>query len=199
MVAAVVLAGPHIADLLARMGETSSSSRSSKPIAIPDWAALLPIVCIVVLVTGAARRPVTISVGKQYPVNAVKFLAASGIEGNLIQRFNWGEYLIWHLGPRIKVMVDGRRETVYPENVYQQYLDFQAGTGDWEKLLRDRPADVALLDKNSVSANLLRLKSDWISVYEDDVAVILARRDSLSAEVLRRTVAKSTPGPFLFP
>jgi hypothetical protein len=196
MIAAVVLAGPHLADLLARMGENPGSS---KPAAIPDWAAALPLVCAAMLVVGTVRRPMAIAVGEQYPVNAVKFLAASGIEGNLIQRFNWGEYLIWHLGPRVKVMVDGRRETVYSEDIYKQYLDFQAGTGDWEKLVRDHPADVALLDKKSVSANLLRLKPGWTSVYEDDVAVILTRRDSLSAEALRRTVANPAPGPFLFP
>ena len=27
--------------------------------------------------------------------------------------FDWGEYVIWHLGPQVRVSVDGRRETVY--------------------------------------------------------------------------------------
>jgi hypothetical protein len=212
MIAAVVLAGPHIADLFTRIGESSSSSRrkpleeSRKPLgknrkarAVPGWAPVLPIVCVAVLVAATARRPITISVGEQFPVNAVKFLAASGFEGNLIHRFNWGEYLIWHLGPRVKVMIDGRRETVYPQAIYQQYLNFQSGVNDWDRLLRDHRADVALLEKNSVSANLLRLEDNWTLVYEDDVAIILARRRTAALELLAKTTATPSPGPFLFP
>jgi hypothetical protein len=219
MIAAVVLAGPHIADLFKRMGETSRSSRrtpfeesrkpfeesrepleeSRKPRAVPGWAPALPIFCVAVLVAATARRPITISIGEQFPVNAVKFLAASGFEGNLIHRFNWGEYLIWYLGPRVKVMVDGRRETVYPQDIYQQYLNFQSGVNDWDRLLRDHPADVALLERNSVSANLLRLEDNWTLVYQDDVAIILARRRTAALELLAKTTANPSAGPFLFP
>ena len=149
MISAVVLAGPHIADLFARMGERSRSQRpatcASRP--TPQWASILPIVCVVVLLVATVRRPMTISVGGNFPVNAASILSTSGFDGNLINRFNWGEYLIWHLGPRIKVTMDGRRETVYPESLYQQYLSFQSGAGDWERILREHPADVALLIK----------------------------------------------------
>jgi len=36
--------------------------------------------------------------------------------------FNWGEYAIWHFGPRLRVSIDGRRETVYSERT----IDLQA-------------------------------------------------------------------------
>ena len=110
-----------------------------------------------------------------------------------------GEYLIWYLGPRVKVMVDGRRETVYPQDIYQQYLNFQSGVNDWDRLLRDHPADVALLERNSVSANLLRLEDNWTLVYQDDVAIILARRRTAALELLAKTTANPSAGPFLFP
>lgn len=35
--------------------------------------------------------------------------------GRLVTHFNWGEYAIWHFGPRLRVSMDGRRETVYSE------------------------------------------------------------------------------------
>ena len=38
-----------------------------------------------------------------------------GRQGRLAVEFNWGEYAIWHLGPQIRVSIDGRRETVYSE------------------------------------------------------------------------------------
>jgi hypothetical protein len=33
--------------------------------------------------------------------------------GRLAVEFNWGEYAIWHLGPEVRVSIDGRRETIY--------------------------------------------------------------------------------------
>lgn len=41
--------------------------------------------------------------------------ALAGRNGRLAVEFNWGEYAIWHLGPQIRVSIDGRRETVYSE------------------------------------------------------------------------------------
>jgi hypothetical protein len=35
--------------------------------------------------------------------------------GRLVTFFNWGEYAIWHWGPRLRVSMDGRRETVYSD------------------------------------------------------------------------------------
>ena len=41
--------------------------------------------------------------------------ALKGRKGRLAVEFNWGEYAIWHLGPQIRVSIDGRRETVYSD------------------------------------------------------------------------------------
>ena len=64
-----------------------------------------------------------------FPARAVALLKQSGIRGNMAVPFDWGEYVIWHLGPGIKVSVDGRRETVYSEESYRQSRDF-AGDRD---------------------------------------------------------------------
>lgn len=43
---------------------------------------------------------------------ARRWLDAAG-SGRLVTSFNWGQYAIWHAGPRLRVSIDGRRETVY--------------------------------------------------------------------------------------
>jgi hypothetical protein len=35
--------------------------------------------------------------------------------GRLVTYFDWGEYAIWHFGSRLRVSIDGRRETIYSE------------------------------------------------------------------------------------
>ncbi len=51
--------------------------------------------------------------------------------------FNWGEYAIWHFGPRLRVSIDGRRETVYS----QRMLEIQAATA------RGLPAGLEFLNE----------------------------------------------------
>jgi hypothetical protein len=47
--------------------------------------------------------------------------------GRIVTPFNWGEYAIWHLGPRLQVSMDGRRETVYSDNRLLQHARVLAG------------------------------------------------------------------------
>mgnify|MGYP003694044287 CR=1 FL=1 len=43
---------------------------------------------------------------------AVAFLSDQPAGTRVLVWFNWGEYAIWHLSPRMRVSIDGRRETV---------------------------------------------------------------------------------------
>ncbi len=46
--------------------------------------------------------------------DAARILAGAA-PGRLVTFFDWGEYALWHFGPRLRVSMDGRRETVYSE------------------------------------------------------------------------------------
>ena len=50
-----------------------------------------------------------------------------GASGRLWTTFNWGEYAIWHLGPAIRVSIDGRRETVYSDAMLETHRAFERG------------------------------------------------------------------------
>src|SRR6185503_18032152 len=111
--------------------------------------------------------------GSLFPVRAVQLIKDSGVEGRLAVFFDWGEYALWHLSPRLKVSVDGRRETVYSDAVYTENADFVYGIGNWDRLLR-RGADVVLVSTEFPVYNLMKLKPGWSLVYEDDQAAVFA-------------------------
>jgi hypothetical protein len=67
---------------------------------------------------------------------AVRALAGSG-PGRLVTFFDWGEYAIWHLGPTLRVSMDGRRETVYTDARLDEHGAILSGT----------PAGLAVLDE----------------------------------------------------
>jgi hypothetical protein len=48
--------------------------------------------------------------------------------GRLVTFFNWGEYAIWHFGPRLRVSMDGRRETVYSDRRLVEHDAIVRGT-----------------------------------------------------------------------
>ena len=114
------------------------------------------------------------------PVAAVALLKQSGVAGNLAVEFGWGEYVLWHLGPCVKVSIDGRRETIYTAEIYQQNLDFMFGRGDWSALLTRQPTDMALVTRGAADDNLLSLHPEWVQVFADSGTALFVRRNAAS-------------------
>lgn len=69
-------------------------------------------------------------------------LRSHPLQGRLLTWFNWGEYAIWHLAPDIKVSYDGRRETIYSQDVIDRHLTFYAGREPgWKEALQQIDPD----------------------------------------------------------
>jgi hypothetical protein len=128
-----------------------------------------------------------------FPARAVALLKDSGVSGNMAVLFDWGEYALWHLSPRIKVSVDGRRETVYPDGVRTENLNFLTGIGDWDAVLRNHDTHLALVSTKRPTFNLMTLQPGWRLAYEDSVAAIFAREDPPLIHQLRRTSPRDVP------
>lgn len=118
-----------------------------------------------------------IIVGGQ-PVAAVQILKSSKVEGNMICFFDWGEYCLFHLGPQVKVSLDGRRETCYNPDVYDKNVRFTYGVHDWDALLKDGNPTMALLSRNTAGYALLKLVPQWRIIHEDDTAALFAKEGS---------------------
>ncbi|MEE9275206.1 MAG: hypothetical protein V3V62_07850, partial [bacterium] len=125
-----------------------------------------------------------------YPARAVALLRESGGGGNLVVHFDWGEYVIWHLAPRFRVSMDGRRETVYSPEVYREFLDFLFGRGRWDAHLERKRADFVLVPKKHPVFNLMKLKPGWRLIYEDPLGGLFAPE---GAEGISRLLAARPP------
>lgn len=114
--------------------------------------------------------------GEALPQGAVELLDRSGVRANLATPFGWGEFVIWHLAPGVRVGMDGRRETVYPDSVYQDYRSFRVGVGDWRRWLDAYGAEAALVRAESPPDNLLALDPGWRELYRSDVSALYGRK-----------------------
>jgi hypothetical protein len=198
---ALVFASEHVADAWQRLvsdrGTPAEPPRSRALVALPAVAA------VALLALGHAHGAFTRIRIENFdvPAAAVGLLARSGVTGNLAIEFDWGEYAIWHLGPRIKVGMDGRRETVYAPAFYEDYVDFAMGVRDWDAVLTRHPTDFALLAKKRPTYNLLKLTPGWQLVFEDAKTALFVNQASAAAPAVQRAAATFTapPPPTDFP
>ena len=102
-----------------------------------------------------------------YPVGAVEYIKSQRLKGNLLTEFDWGEYLIWILSPQCKVALDGRYETVYPEEVTDQYFDFIDGRKNWREFLQKYPPEMVLIKSQGKAYGLIHADQQWRQVYFD--------------------------------
>src|SRR5262245_2461782 len=96
------------------------------------------IAAIVLVNLASQTRCLTIGRDAWTPdLQAASALDSTMAQGRLVLPFNWGQYAIWHFGPRLRVSIDGRRETVYS----QRMLEVQAATA------RGLPAGIEFLSQ----------------------------------------------------
>ena len=126
----------------------------------------------------------------EYPVAAVRALRRAGVHANLVVPLDWGESVLWHLTPNVKVSLDGRFATVFPDDVVYMNLGFFTGATGWRRLLDDYPTDAALVPAGSLSP-ILR-QSNWERVYSDRVAEVYVRTDRAAAMQLTYEPGGST-------
>ncbi len=127
---------------------------------------------------GASRLSLQIESGEKrpildYPTGGLKYIEKHYSSGNILTEFDWGEYLIWSLGPRMKVGLDGRYESVYQDRVANEYLDYMKGK---EKGFLDSYShDLVLFRPNSVPVSSLRQSRDWTVAYEGMDSILFTK------------------------
>jgi hypothetical protein len=105
--------------------------------AIAIWVALR-------FLPGASLYPLS-PIGED-PVREVDILALAGAKGNAATPFAWGSYVSWRLYPNVKISMDGRYETTFPESTFDLNNAFYDHQGDWFRLGREFKVDYVILD-----------------------------------------------------
>ena len=188
----IVMAGGHIADAWNRWWPPRSMSGR-----LELRLAAFGLFATVILIGLAIPRLGCIRIDSAYfpfPARAVALLQRSGFQGNVAVPFDWGEYLIWHLGPLVKVSNDGRRETIYSDRVYRDSQNFDRGTGVWDAILNTPPpTDLVLVPNGSPTANLLGRTEGWLTLYQDKFCLIFVRKGLPSIELIVSTPIPNLP------
>jgi hypothetical protein len=180
--------------LAAGWAERSVDSEPQRPVRYLRPAMALLLLAAVPWVAIRAER---IRIG-QPPMperEAAAFVAERGLHGRVLVWFDWGEYVIWHFSPQLRVSIDGRRETVYSDRLIEDHMAFYLGGAP------DLPARIAAdyiwLPKWLPVVAKLR-GSGWTPLFEGPESIILCKGGS---EIRQLTVVavndqlRAFPGP----
>jgi hypothetical protein len=127
----------------------------------------------------------------EYPVAAVKALRDAGARGNIAVPLDWGEYVLWFLAPQVKVSLDGRFATVFPERVVEDNFNFFRGAPGWRRLLDQYPTQAALVPAGSPCP--VRTLADWQLTYRDRWVEVYVRSDAIKSLGLETMPAETPP------
>ena len=112
---------------------------------------------------------------RRMPVDAVSFVAQSGVRSPVLSPDYWGGYLIYRLYPRNKVVIDDRHD-FYGEPFLRSYLTTMHVEPGWEDFIKWRSSCLVLPRSAALSAVLSKMP-EWKPVYSDDVAIVFVRSE----------------------
>ncbi len=131
----------------------------------------------------------------EFPADAIAFLDAHDVAGNLAVQFEWGGYTLLHVGDRVRVFLDGRYEASYPPAVIDDYFAFVEAQPGWARVLDAYPTDGVVLDRTAAVVPLLDRRADFVRVYGDATAVVYLRRTEKNAAAIASATAVAARGP----
>ncbi len=169
----------HIGVLLGDRDAQTADAARNQP------AGLFVIIAALVIAVETGELSTHLRTFGPVPRGAVAFMKEHGLQGNILNQYEWGSYLVWHGAPRDKVFVDGRCEVVYPDRLLREYFIFlNAGVGG-QKLLDRYPHDYILISPKSGAYRNVAADRRWKLLYRDRIAALFARADDPRAKNLR--------------
>ena len=120
--ASLALMAPYVTRAWGRLGALSA------PSAAAALVLLLPGIAFLAAAFAPLNRALScVSADRDWAPDRAAAAQLRGRTGTLWTTFNWGEYAIWHFGPALRVSIDGRRETVYSNQIIAWHRAVEAG------------------------------------------------------------------------
>ncbi len=165
-----ILAAPILSRLLSPYWEGYDPARD-RP--LPN-AVLIALSLLVATLAFPGRANLARQVAQGSPVQAVEFINAHRLPGNMLNDYVYGGYLIW-AAPDHPVFVDGRGDVFEWTGVLDEFGRWATLESNPNLLLNKYNIDFCLLARTSPMAQVLPFLPGWKMVYSDGMSVIFTR------------------------
>jgi hypothetical protein len=121
--------------------------------------------------------PVIFPLSEKFPVQAVQYLGKHLPEGNMLNEYFIGGYLIYAMEPPPKVFIDGRAD-MYGEKIFGDYGKIVDLGEETDRLLAEYEIAWVIFPADRPLILYLKAGGDWSEVYLDNQVAILVRNSS---------------------
>jgi hypothetical protein len=188
--AAIHVLGAWVARRWPRAVQPSRPDRRWHPAIV--WAMVIE---AVVLAVAAVPRMRCIRVDPDaYPARAVEILRRAGVEGDMAVFFDWGGYVLWRLGPRVRVSIDPRRESVYSPQAVAANLAWTLGEPAGDTIV-GAPVSLALVGPAWRAFARLQGDGGWMLAYADGTSALFVRSGAPQAAPVLEAARRGTVEP----
>jgi hypothetical protein len=126
-----------------------------------------------------------------YPVDLLNYIEANQLTGNVYALYNWGGYIHWRTGGRMKVFIDGRANTIFDAQHYYHYVSVLGSEPGWIERVEDTGAEFMLWPhqrgKGREKLEQLVATKNWRPLYRDATGWLLVRNTVRLPETLQRS------------
>jgi hypothetical protein len=119
------------------------------------------------------------------PVQAVRFIEKAGLEGNMFNNDEFGDYVIYAAWPRYRVFFDGRSD-MYGTAILKEYMQVTGFEDGWEKTLDKYRINWIFFNSDSRFTRFLKERKDWVLIYQDKIAAIFIRNIPRNRSIIER-------------
>ncbi|MGC2277811.1 MAG: hypothetical protein WA571_17495 [Candidatus Binatus sp.] len=156
--------------------ERGAASRTdAQPAGNDEPPSALMAICAIALALVGGTFSNRLKTWKPMPTGALAYMQQHHLHGNLLPQFEWGSYVLWHMGDAFKVYIDPRGELVYSDKQEGDYARFYYGMEGSAALLDAYPHDYVLMGVNTKGADLVRKDPRWHLLYSDQIAALFGR------------------------
>jgi hypothetical protein len=111
---------------------------------------------------------------QEFPVRAASYFEGRESTSRIFASDQWGGYVIWRFGGRLKVYLDGRSD-FYGKDVLERYGTVNDVRPGWDRILDAERITHVMVGPEKALAQALRLHSGWRAVRADAIAVVFER------------------------
>lgn len=140
----------------------------------------LPLAAALAVILGSVFSSEAAQTGREpratgMPVGGAAHVGAHHPDANLLNAYHWGGYLIWAFYPERRVFIDGRAD-MYGDAFVEEFAAAYHGGPEWESLLDRYGVEVALLDRGSALAAIMRASGKWSEEFTGPVESVLVKK-----------------------
>jgi len=175
----VACAGVLLAEACASRWPRGAASRTLDPSPHDRLAAAVigaVTVAAAVWVASSSLRCVAVATPRAPDALAMRLLHDAP-PGRLVTFFDWGQYALWHVGPRLRVSIDGRRETIYSDARLAEHAAILEGYPEGFAVLASWRPEYVWLPATSARTREWLVSQGYRVEHESDRSFVAVRSD----------------------